>query len=408
MSLALIMPMKVVVIMLLLAFALPYAAAETVQMSSSGGSLLISVTPADSGFVMEFLNPDTNRLQQHVDYTVEVSNGETQIFGPIPLTHTTPGKVTIPAELADGTNIITVAVRGILFVPLPEETAQISVVLGSKDTIPSWIKSTAGWWANGELDDASFLTSIKYLLDNNIIQVQTTLMQGGSGEIPGWIKNTAGWWADGTLADSEFLNVIVYLVENGIITVDGGGDDAPMTAGINLRYASPPIGDDDAPITIIEFGDYQCPNCERWFSSTKPIIESEYISTGQAQLYFVDLAFIGSDSHMAAAATYCAQDQGLYWEYHDTLYQNQGGIQNWISHNTLVSYAESLGMDTQTFAECLDGDHTERIQFNYEQAVSAGFDSTPAFVIAGPGGVQTIKGNQPVAVFDDIIMELLN
>ncbi|MBT5843079.1 MAG: DsbA family protein, partial [Thaumarchaeota archaeon] len=92
---------------------------------------------------------------------------------------------------------------------------------------------------------------------------------------------------------------------------------------ISTSMGSPILGDLSAPITIVEFGDYQCHQCYNWFHNTKPAITKEYIETGKANLVFVDLAFLGSDSPKAAQASYCAEDQEMYWEYHDILYTFQ-------------------------------------------------------------------------------------
>ena len=90
---------------------------------------------------------------------------------------------------------------------------------------------------------------------------------------------------------------------------------------------SPPIeGSESAPVTIIEFGDFQCPKCDQWFQNEKPMIKQDYIDTGKANLYFVDFTFLGDDSMTAANASYCAEEQGKYWEFHSHLYNNQGGI----------------------------------------------------------------------------------
>ena len=95
---------------------------------------------------------------------------------------------------------------------------------------------------------------------------------------------------------------------------------------ISTAMGSPILGDTSAPITIVEFGDYQCHQCYNWFHNTKPAIVQDYIDTGKANLVFVDLAFLGRDSPKAAQASYCAEDQGMYWEYHDTLYNSSKNL----------------------------------------------------------------------------------
>lgn len=383
---------------------IPSALAQTTEHLTSGGSLLVQITPSESSFAMDFINPDTGLLQEHVDYIVSVTNGDTQIFGPISLTHTTPGSVTIPATLIDGTNQITVTVKGILFVPVEDEHVTIEIPLG-EPTIPAWIKNSAAWWAADTIDDETFLASIKYLIEENILSLDVEPGQGETTTIPGWIKSTAQWWAEGLVQDRDFLNALKYLVENGVIVIES--ETSLVMGGVDLSHASPLLGDSDAPITIIEFGDYQCPKCKGWFDSTKPDIYTDYIQTGQANLYFVDLVFLGSDSRAAASASYCAQDQGKYWEYHDTLYSNQGGIGNWVTTERLVSFADQLGLDLTQFETCLNADHSDRIDFNTSQSTTL-FNQTPSFLVVGPGGVQELPGAQPVAVFDRVIQEIEN
>lgn len=383
---------------------IPTASAQTVEHMTSGGSLLVMITPSETNFAMDFINPNTGRLQEHVDYTVSVTNGDAQIFGPIPLTHTTPGSVTIPATLIDGTNQIMVTVQGILFVPIDDENVTIEILLG-EPAIPDWIKNSADWWASGDIDDDTFLVSIKYLIQEGILPLDAQPSQGEAASLPGWIKNTAQWWAQGVVEDREFLNAIKYLVENGIIVIES--DTGVMIGGVDLSYASPLLGDVDAPITIIEFGDYQCPKCGAWFDSTKSDVYTEYIQTGKANFYFVDLVFLGGDSQAAASASYCAQEQGKFWEYHDTLYTNQGGIGNWISTTSLITFADQLDLDTDQFETCISTDHSDRINFNTGEATAL-FSQTPSFLVVGPGGTQELPGAQPIVAFDRVIQELEN
>ena len=172
---------------------------------------------------------------------------------------------------------------------------------------------------------------------------------------------------------------------------------------VNTSLASPIMGSPDAPITIIEFGDYQCPNCKKWFLNTKPDIVTNYIDTGKANLIFVDIAFLGKDSVPAARATYCAEEQGKYWEYHGFLYSNQMGIDNgWANIDSLKGYANNLGLDMELFVSCIDSDKYEkRVQFNTDESASNGVTGTPTFIIVGSQGQQErIHGPQPFAVFE--------
>ena len=87
-------------------------------------------------------------------------------------------------------------------------------------SIPSWIKNNAGWWANGQIDDATFLQGISHLIQNNIIVVSPTdAGSESSGAIPDWVKNNAGWWATDLNGDEAFVNAITYLIQQGLIQV---------------------------------------------------------------------------------------------------------------------------------------------------------------------------------------------
>ena len=86
--------------------------------------------------------------------------------------------------------------------------------------VPDWIKNNAGWWAEGSIDDESFVGGIQFLIQENILQVPTTSVASeASNSIPDWIKNNAGWWSAGTINDDAFVSAIQYLVEQGILDV---------------------------------------------------------------------------------------------------------------------------------------------------------------------------------------------
>ena len=183
--------------------------------------------------------------------------------------------------------------------------------------------------------------------------------------------------------------------------------DVSRTHGtISTGMGSPILGDPSAPITIVEFGDYQCHQCYNWFHNTKPTIFQNYIETGKANLVFVDLAFLGRDSQKASQASYCAEDQGMYWEYHDTLYNFQepqidGG---WANSERLKAFASNLELDMDLFESCLDsGKYAKRVQYNIQQARDHGVRGTPGFFIVGPDGQQQRGSAQPYSVFKQIL-----
>ena len=186
-------------------------------------------------------------------------------------------------------------------------------------------------------------------------------------------------------------------------------EDVFSIGGIDISMAAPVEGDVDAPITIIEFGDYQCPKCKQWFQQEKSSITSDYVLTGTAKLYFIDSAWLGFDSFTAAEASYCADDQGKFSEYHSTLYNNQEGIDDgWANSDSLKQFAIDLGLDSAMFDECLDSKkYSARVSHNTNIAVSNGVTGTPHFFMVGPDGtVKEIAGPQPSVIFDAAILSL--
>jgi len=178
---------------------------------------------------------------------------------------------------------------------------------------------------------------------------------------------------------------------------------------ISTAMGSPILGDPSAPITIVEFGDYQCEQCYAWFHETKPAIVRDYIDSGKVNLVFVDLAFLGRDSIPASMATYCAEDQEMYWEYHDLLYNSQESIDGgWANSERLKAFAYSLGLDFELFESCLDSEkYSKRVQYNIQQAKDNGIRGTPGFFIVGPDGQQKIGGAQPFSVFKNVLDSMI-
>ena len=89
------------------------------------------------------------------------------------------------------------------------------------ENVPAWIKNNAGWWANGQIDDSSFVSGIQWLISNDVMIIPPTEQRvtSESDIIPAWIKNTAGWWADDKISEVEFINGIQFLIKNGVITI---------------------------------------------------------------------------------------------------------------------------------------------------------------------------------------------
>ena len=182
------------------------------------------------------------------------------------------------------------------------------------------------------------------------------------------------------------------------------------TKPIQLKGA-PVLGSKDAAITIVEVGDYQCHMCKLWFEETRPLIIENYVETGKANLVFIDMPFLGRDSTPASEATYCANDQGKYWEYHSTLFEYQQEIDDgWANASRLQAIALNLGLNMEQFDKCMiTDDHRAQVNFNMQMAKKEfGANSTPTFVIVGPTGVaEKIIGAHPYSTFVSVLDQML-
>lgn len=167
------------------------------------------------------------------------------------------------------------------------------------------------------------------------------------------------------------------------------------------------MGDPNAPVHIIEYGDYQCPFCYKFWSESEPQLIADYVNTGKVYFEYRSVgAFLGPESGWAAEGSYCAGDQGKFWEYHDTLFTNQTGENvGDFEKDKLVQYADALQLDVKTFKQCLDdGKYTEKVNQDAVQADADGVHASPTLLING----YKMEGAQPYNVLQHIIEEILN
>jgi protein-disulfide isomerase len=158
----------------------------------------------------------------------------------------------------------------------------------------------------------------------------------------------------------------------------------------------PALGPADAPVTIVEFSDFQCPYCARFQTETLPQIIQNYGDKVRFVYRDFPLTSLHANALKAAEASECADDQGAYWKYHDLLFQNQSALDD----ASLKNYAATLGLDTAAFNQCLDSDSTmSEIQKDYQDGITAGVQGTPAFFVNG----NLIEGAQPYSVFQAAI-----
>jgi protein-disulfide isomerase len=175
---------------------------------------------------------------------------------------------------------------------------------------------------------------------------------------------------------------------------------------------SPALGRRDAPVTIVEFSDYQCPFCRQFVSTTLPALKSAYVDSGKARYVFRDFPIdnIHPQARKAAEAAHCAGDQGKYWEMHDLLFQNQQAL----APEQLPHYAKRLGLDAAAFSACLDSaKHAGAVQQNYGEGAAAGVRGTPSFIVGRTRPDNTVEGllivgARPLADFRQEIDRLLN
>ena len=164
---------------------------------------------------------------------------------------------------------------------------------------------------------------------------------------------------------------------------------------------SPIMGNVDAPITILEWGDYQCTYCYKFHQNTLNIINKEFIKTGKVKIIFKDFPLNGYESKLAAEASYCAQDQQKYWEYHNELYKNWAGERTgWITREALTKFAEMIELNTEDFNQCLDENkYQNKVNSMHEFGKEIGIDATPSFLVFNDQKIIKIRGNQPLEVF---------
>jgi protein-disulfide isomerase len=205
------------------------------------------------------------------------------------------------------------------------------------------------------------------------------------------------------------------LVAGAVIYSAGTGNANPSQLGasaeetvsgeaLELNSGDVVLGDLNAPVTMIEYSDFQCPFCGRFYSQTENLIKENYIKDGKVKFVYRHFAFLGPESRAAAEAVECAKDQGKFWQYHDVLFDAE--IKDGQEHNgnlnrdLFVSLAQNLGMNTADFAACVDSKkYADKVESDYAGAQSLGVRATPTVFI----NAQKVEGALPYAQFKVII-----
>ncbi len=173
----------------------------------------------------------------------------------------------------------------------------------------------------------------------------------------------------------------------------------------------PSLGRQDAPVTMVEFSDFQCPFCKRHVSTVFPIIKKEYIDTGKLKYVFRDfpIASLHPQAKKAHEAAHCAREQNQYWEMHHILFENPKDF----SVPSLKRYAQEIGLEGETFDDCLQSNtYAREIENEIAEGTKAGLRGTPSFVIGPSASGEKItgtivRGAQPLARFKQEIESAL-
>ena len=183
-----------------------------------------------------------------------------------------------------------------------------------------------------------------------------------------------------------------------------------LTPQMIMQNGSPLLGDPNAKVTIVEFGDYQCTYCHLFHENTKDALLQQYVNTGKANFVFRDFPLNGPDSVLAAEAAYCAGDQGKYWQYHDELYNNWAGERTgWVNQKSLDKFATTVGLDLATFDKCLSSNtYEQKVMDNQKFGENIGIDGTPSFIIFSGTQITKIVGAQPLIQFQQTIDKFQN
>ena len=169
---------------------------------------------------------------------------------------------------------------------------------------------------------------------------------------------------------------------------DKNAGDAEISAGESVQDYDPYLGKQDAKVILVEFADFQCPSCALFHFGAGSAIFEEYVKKGLVKIVFKDFPFLGEESYSAAYAAGCAKEQGKFWEYHDYLFEyrmkNETENSGAFSVANLISFAEKIGLNRETFSDCLWSEkYKDKVAKDLEDGKNAGVTATPTIFING-------------------------
>lgn len=204
-------------------------------------------------------------------------------------------------------------------------------------------------------------------------------------------KKSSGSKIDGGLIAIGGVTLVVIALVAGLIafnqsatqaTVENVTVDYPV--GVN-EAGQPFKGSPSAPIILEEFADFRCPHCADFYTDFKPLVD-EFVKTGQVQLVFMNFPVMGQQSITAAQAVECALAQGpeAFWAYHDALFENRQAGDSLYTRASLIDVAEQLGLDSDAFTTCLNGNRqTAEVQKDIADGEARGVTGTPSLFLNG-------------------------
>lgn len=219
------------------------------------------------------------------------------------------------------------------------------------------------------------------------------------------------------VAGALIAGAVVYSIKDSGVSVPSrqpaavaAADSSGSGAVGNLEDDDPLLGNPDAPVTVVEFSDFQCPFCRRLYGDTLPLLKEKYIKTGKVKFVYRDfpLTSIHSLAQKYAEAGECADEQGKFWPMHDKIFdeqslRGQGTIVDFVVAD-IKRWAREIGVDGAKFDECLDsGKYTEEVMQDLRDGQNAGVQGTPATFVNG----RLISGAVPISVFEQAIEEEL-
>ncbi len=192
----------------------------------------------------------------------------------------------------------------------------------------------------------------------------------------------------------------------GTAQVGGAPQEQGKPLDIKISSDDHILGNKDAKVTIVEYADFRCPFCERFYTQAEKQIIADYVNTGKVRFIFRNYAFLGQESIWASEAAECANEQGKYWEYYNWLFSKQAPESdlNYYSKANLTKYAGQVGLNTVQFASCLNSDkYAKRVADDLDSGKAVSVTGTPTTFING----QKIVGAQPYETFKQAIDALL-